>query len=104
MPVSDPFLDPGAKKHFSKTIYRLLCVCYTVFTDYLSKDREEKLERDNKKLENKINSLKKYINKTFECVSILFDFPIERLKRIVNNFVRGNKENDKQRNSDPRNK
>lgn len=68
------------------------------------KQENEKLERDNKRLENKINSLKKYINKTFECVSILFDFPIERLKRIVNNFVRGNKENDKQRNSDTRNK
>ena len=68
------------------------------------KQENEKLERDNKKLENKINSLKKYINKTFECVSILFDFPIERLKRIVNNFVRGNKENDKQRNSNTRDK
>ena len=49
-------------------------------------------------------SLKKYINKTFECVSILFDFPIDRLKRIVNNFVKGNKENDRQRNSSTRNK
>ena len=64
----------------------------------------EKLERENKKLENKMDSLKKYINKTFECVSILFDFPIDRLKRIVNNFVKGNKENDRQRNSSTRNK
>ena len=50
------------------------------------KQKNEKLERDNKKLENKINSLKKYINKTFECVSILFDFPIERLKNIIKDF------------------
>ena len=62
------------------------------------------MERENKKLENKMDSLKKYINKTFECVSILFDFPIDRLKRIVNNFVKGNKENDRKRNSTTRDK
>lgn len=36
--------------------------------------------------------MKDYIDKNFECVSILFDFPIDMLKTIVNNFTRGNSE------------
>ena len=62
-------------------------------------DKIEQLEKDYKSLEDEFYKveknnrwLKHYINKTFECVSILFDFPIERLKSIVNNFVRGIKE------------
>ena len=52
----------------------------------------EMLEEDYHKIEKNNKWFKYYINKTFECVSILFDFPIERLKSIVNNYVRGNKE------------
>ena len=52
----------------------------------------EMLEEDYHKIEKNNKWFKHYINKTFECVSILFDFPIERLKSIVNNYVRGNKE------------
>ena len=33
------------------------------------------------------NKLKNYIEKTFEVVKNLFSFPIDRFKRIVNNFV-----------------
>lgn len=31
--------------------------------------------------------LKNYIEKTYEVVKNLFSFPIDRFKRIVNNFV-----------------
>ena len=59
----------------------------------------ERLEKDYEELENEYEQvektnrwLKHYINKTFECVSVLFDCPIDRLKRIVNNFVKGIKD------------
>lgn len=47
-----------------------------------------KLEEENKNLKKAIKSLGNYIEKSFECISTLFDWPIERLKRIVNHFVR----------------
>lgn len=59
----------------------------------------ERLEKDYEELENEYEQIEKtnrwlrhYINKTFECVSVLFDYPIDRLKRIVNNFVKGLKD------------
>ena len=59
----------------------------------------ERLEKDYEELENEYEQIEKtnrwlrhYINKTFECVSVLFDYPIDRLKRIVNNFVKGMKD------------
>ena len=60
----------------------------------------EQLENNYRELENEYDQVEKtnrwlrhYLNKTFECVSVLFDCPIDRLKRIVNNFVRGIKDN-----------
>ena len=60
----------------------------------------EQLENNYRELENEYEQVEKtnrwlrhYLNKTFECVSVLFDCPIDRLKRIVNNFVRGIKDN-----------
>lgn len=44
------------------------------------------LKQENIKLENEVETLKEFIDKTFECVSLLFDFPINRLKSIVKNF------------------
>ena len=65
-------------------------------------ERVEKIERDYAELEEdyyKIektnNWLKYFLNKTFECVSILFDYPIERIKSIVNNFIKESKNNDR---------
>ena len=43
--------------------------------------------QENRKLESENRYLKNFIDKTFEYVSILFDFPKERLKRLVRNFV-----------------
>ena len=51
-------------------------------------EREYKvLEDDYENIRKNNNWLKYYLNKTFECVSVLFDFPIDNLKRIVKNFV-----------------
>ena len=44
------------------------------------REKNEELKRENYKLKN-------YIEKTFEVVKNLFSFPIDRFKRIVNNFV-----------------
>ena len=53
------------------------------------------LEKDYYKIEKTNNWLKYCLNKTFECVSILFDYPIERIKSIVNNFIKESKNNDR---------
>ena len=45
------------------------------------KNEIEELKRENYKLKN-------YIEKTFEVVKNLFNFPIDRFKRLVNNFVK----------------
>lgn len=45
------------------------------------------LKNENKKLKRENLKLKNYIEKTFEVVKNLFNFPIDRFKRLVNNFV-----------------
>lgn len=45
------------------------------------------LKQENEKLKQENIHLKDYINKTFEYVSILFDFSKDRLKRLVNSFI-----------------
>ena len=46
------------------------------------------LRQENIKLKQENYSLKNYIQRTFEVVKNLFDFPIDRLKRLVDNFVK----------------
>lgn len=46
------------------------------------------LKHENEHLRQENNKLQDYIHKTFEVVNRLFDFPMESLKRLVNNFVR----------------
>lgn len=54
------------------------------------------LKSEYSKVKNNNNWLKHCLNKTFEYVSILFDFPIDRLKRLVNDYIfKENKENEK---------
>lgn len=51
------------------------------------------LKQENKKLKKEVLILRDYIDKTFEYVSLLFDFSKDRLKRLVNSFIYGlNKE------------
>ena len=45
------------------------------------------LKTENVKLKTENTRLKNYIAKTFEVVKNLFNFPIDRFKRLVNNFV-----------------
>ena len=54
------------------------------------------LKSEYSKVKNNNNWLKHCLNKTFEYVSILFDFPIDRLKKLVNDYIiKENKENEK---------
>lgn len=44
-------------------------------------------------MKKEVLTLRDYIDKTFEYVSLLFDFSKDRLKRLVNSFIYGlNKE------------
>ena len=63
-------------------------------------ERAEKIENDYNELKDeyfkikKNNSWLKYcLNKTFEGVSILFDFPVDRLRSVIKNFIDSSKEN-----------
>ena len=60
-----------------------------------------KLKEENNILKTEIKNLKQYINKAFECTSILFDWSMDRLQRIINNFA---KESDKSESDITRNK
>lgn len=46
------------------------------------------LQYENQELKKENYNLKNYINKTFEVVKHLFNFPIDRLKNIINNFIK----------------
>ena len=45
------------------------------------------LKQENEKLNQENNKLKNYIEKSFQVVRNLFSFPIDRFKRLVDNFV-----------------
>lgn len=44
------------------------------------------LRHENEKLRQENNNLRNYIDKTFEVVKHLFNFPMDTFKRLVNNF------------------
>lgn len=46
------------------------------------------LKYENINLKKDISNLKNYIDKTFEVIEHLFNFPLDRFKRLVNNFVK----------------
>ena len=52
------------------------------------KNENKELKEENEELKKGLSFLKHYIDKTMEYVSLLFDFPKERLKSIVNLFVK----------------
>ena len=61
---------------------------------YIAINKLEELQQENNNLKYENEELKKenyrlknYIEKTFEVVKNLFNFPIDRFKRLVNNFV-----------------
>lgn len=86
------------KKEYKRVIrkFNTLAKQYTrvkTITDTIIQKQEtlqnenKEIIQENRKLKNENNYLKNFIDKTFEYVSILFDFPKERLKRLVKNFV-----------------
>ena len=86
------------KKEYKRVIrkFNTLAKQYTrvkTITDTIIQKQEtlqnenKEIIQENRKLENENSYLKNFIDKTFEYVSILFDFPKERLKRLVKNFV-----------------
>lgn len=86
------------KKEYKRVIrkFNKLAKQYTrvkTITDTIIQKQEtlqnenKEIIQENRKLENENSYLKNFIDKTFEYVSILFDFPKERLKRLVKNFV-----------------
>lgn len=61
---------------------------------YTAIERVEELQRknthlkyENEELKKENHKLKNYIEKTFQVVKNLFSFPLDRFKRIVDNFV-----------------
>lgn len=57
--------------------------------------KAEQVEQENRNLKLEINSLERektkleeYIDNAFEVVKGLFDFPIDRLKRLIDNFIK----------------
>ena len=46
------------------------------------------IKRENEELKKENHRLKDYIEKTFQVVKHLFSFPIDRFKRLVDNFVK----------------
>lgn len=68
---------------------RLKTISKTTLDKVREVEEESKIiKKENEELKNNIFNLKHYVRKTFECVSLLFDMPIDRLKRIVSKFVR----------------
>lgn len=65
--------------------------------NYILQQENFNLHQQNNKLKEEIINLKYYINKTFEYVSILFDFSKDRLKRLVNTFIEKINFKDKER-------
>lgn len=53
------------------------------------------LEEECTKTKSENLQLRNYIHKALECVSILFEFPIDRLKRLIKEYIIKSKENKK---------
>ena len=49
--------------------------------------QNQELKEENDYLEKENNRLNNFLERTYEYVSILFNFPKDRLKRLVKNFV-----------------
>ena len=57
----------------------------------ISKENEA-IKKENRRLNRIIDYLKKHIRKSYECVSLLFDIPVNNIKSIVRRFVDSEKE------------
>lgn len=55
---------------------------------YTAIENIESLQNENSELKRENTKLKNYINKTFEVVKHLFNFPLDTFKHLVDNFVK----------------
>ena len=74
---------------YSNKLKLQLSKCYKSI-ETISKLKKENniLQNENKDLKQENFTLKNYISNTFEVVKHLFDFPKDRLKRLVDNFIK----------------
>ncbi len=93
------------KREYKRVIkkYNTLATKYsrikTISDNALFKAEEVELEskllkEENKELNKEVSRLKHFIDRAFLCVSVLFDYPIDRFKSIVNRFVKEDNENE----------
>ena len=66
------------------------------------KSNYDNLEKEYNKEVKKCHYLKKYISKTFEYISILMNWPIERVRKQIDNFIESFK-NEKEKNENEKN-
>lgn len=59
----------------------------TMYKTEQAQEENIELMRETERLEKENSYLKDFIDKTYEYVSLLFDFPINRLKRLVKDFI-----------------
>lgn len=68
------------KQHLAKS-YQAINEIQTIQQENTS------LKQENQILRNENNNLRNYIEKSFEVVKHLFDFPIDRFRRLINSFI-----------------
>lgn len=72
----------------NRKLKKYLAKAYTAIseTERIKKENAE-LKCENEKLKKQNNKLREYIKRTFEVLKVMFNFPIDSLKRIIQNYV-----------------
>ena len=87
------------KEHYRLVLkkYNTLAKRYTKVKNIVDNTlyKAKQIEQENRRLNQEMNylerektKLEEYINNVFEVVKVLFDFPVDRLKRIIDNFIK----------------
>ena len=63
-----------------------------IYKQELLQQENKSIKLENEELQKENNYLRNFLEKTYEYVSILFDFPKDRLKRLVKDFINKIKE------------
>ena len=64
----------------------------TIYKQELLQQENNSIKLENEELQKENNYLRNFLEKTYEYISILFDFPKDRLKRLVKDFIHKVKE------------
>ena len=62
-------------------------------------NESDRINKENIKLKNRNKELEEYIEKAFECISIMFDCPEDRLKNVVKGFIDGKRSMESKQNT-----